>query len=126
MVSAGLPGWVYDIYAYWHRARYGWAPRDTWSLDSCLNHILAGTLEHLAEHSHGTPYVTEGTDVDIEFARWAADLRRWAQAFAEAAEGVHIYDAPEYTKQRAEEERRQENLHKALREIEPWWEALWS
>ena len=29
-------GLIYDIKTYWHRARYGWAPRDTWSLDHYL------------------------------------------------------------------------------------------
>jgi len=120
---------------YWHRARYGWAPRDTWSLDLYLNSVLGGALDHLATHSGGAPTgygvdAPEGYDVDgnldtTNFAQWEADLRRWAAAFREAAEDVTIYDAPTYERQQAEERRRRENLHTALREIEPWWDALW-
>ena len=53
----GVPGWVSDIYCFWHRGRYGWCYRDTWSLDYYLNKVLAGSLEHLAQHGHGVPAV---------------------------------------------------------------------
>lgn len=118
-----IPGWMQDIYTFYHRGRYGWAPRDTWSLDGYLNHVLAGTLEYLAEHSHGSAYPL--TDEDPNGERWPADLRRWAHAFSEDPQEVDIYDAPDYTQHRAEEIRRRQNLHTALKEIEPVWESLW-
>lgn len=121
------PGWVGDVYYYWHRARYGWSPKDTWSLDSYLNGVLSGSLEHLAEHSHGAPcgYGNPKPGDDTNFEQWDADLRRWATAFGEDPEDVEIYDRPNYVKQRAEEQRRRDAIHAALRELEPWWDALW-
>lgn len=130
----GLPGLVQDIKAFIHRGRYGWASSDTWSLDHYLNQVLAGSLEHLAYHSHGVPAgFPEGaepmdeqhSDVDRRFALWQAKLLEWAKAFHEDLDSVNIYDRPDYTKHRAEEERRTTALHKALKEIEPWWSALW-
>ena len=139
----GLPGWMWDIYSFWHRGRYGWCNQDTWSLDSYLNKVLAGSLEHLAHHSHGVPagfpegveeWVpsrsaevsgTGSDDVDARFLLWQAKLLEWAKAFSEDPSDVDIYDAPDYTKHRAEEERRREALHKALKEMELWYEALW-
>lgn len=126
------PGWCHDLYDFWHRGRYGWAARDTWSLDYYLNRVLAGSLEHLADHTHGAPagygmdpaMVTDETPTD--FGKWDADLRRWAKAFSEDPSDVDIYDAQDgYVQHRAEEERRRAALHQTLREIEPWWESLW-
>ena len=54
------------------------------------------------------------------------DLRRWATAFAEDPDDVDIYDRENgYARHNAEETRRRTNLHTALKELEPWWEALW-
>lgn len=121
------PGWCDDLYTYWHRARYGWAPRDTWSLDGHLNHVLAGTLDHLAEHSHSCAQTYfDASAKDNECHKWEAALRRWAQAFSEDPNDVMIYDRDDnYVQHRAEEERRRKNLHTALKEIEPVWESLW-
>ena len=147
----GIPGWCYDAYTFWHRGRFGWAPRDTWSLDTHLNHVLAGTLEHLAYHSHGVPagygfpggaaeeaameasvqvqagvqHMPEDLTVDARFLQWQAKLLEWAKAFSEDPQDVDIYDQPDYTTHHAEEERRRNALHKALKEMEPWWEMLW-
>ena len=120
-------GWYSDLHTYWHRARYGWAPRDTWSLDGHLNDVLAGTLEYLADHTHGCPqsYVVAAKPYD-ECREWNTDLRRWAHAFSEDPNDVAINDRSQnYTQQRAEEERRRQNIHVALKEIEPVWESLW-
>ena len=120
-------GWYSDLHAYWHRARYGWAPRDTWSLDGHLNDVLAGTLEYLADHTHGCPqsYVVAAKPYD-ECREWNTDLRRWAHAFSEDPNDVTINDRSQnYAQQRAEEERRRQNIHVALKEIEPVWESLW-
>jgi len=124
-----VPGWCQDVSAYWHRARYGWAPRDTWSLDSYLNQVLAGTLAHLAKHSSGYPssYAdAKSTDIQTPSDKWRADLLRWATAFSEDPEDVNIYDRDtNYVRQTAEETRRRKNLHTALQEIEPMWGSLW-
>ena len=139
-----MPGWCYDIHTFWHRGRYGWAPRDTWSLDHYLNRVLAGSLECLARDSHGVPAgFPEGmeywvppasqeipdsgsNDVDARFKLWQDKLLEWAKAFHEDPDDVVIYDREDdYVRQRAEEERRRVNLHKALKEMEPWWEGLW-
>ena len=115
-----VPGWCGDLYTYWHRARYGWAPRDTWSLDVHLNRVLAGTLEHLADHTLSYPATYTSHE------QWESDLRRWAQAFREDPQDVDIYDRDDnYTQHRAEEDRRRANLHAALKELEPLWEGLW-
>jgi hypothetical protein len=121
------PGWVVDIHTYWHRARYGWAPRDTWGLDGYLNGVLAGSLSHLAENTHGTPAgypsLTEWGETDHQM--WSDDLKRWSKAFSEDPEDVDIYDKPDYTLHNAEEKRRRDAIHQTLKEIEPWWDALW-
>lgn len=39
----------------WARARRGWAPADTWSMDVHLCDIVAGMLLHLADNAHGWP-----------------------------------------------------------------------
>lgn len=123
----GSPGWCRDIYTFYHRGRYGWAPRDTWSLDIYLNRVLAGSLTHLAEHTQGCP--RDYFDADAtgnECHRWGAELRRWSLAFREDPQDVDIYDHDNnYAAQKAEEDRRSVNLHQALKEIEPMWESLW-
>lgn len=122
-----MPGWCRDLYTFYHRGRYGWAPRDTWSLDIYLNRVLAGSLTHLAEHTHGCPQeYFDASATDNECHRWNAELRRWALAFREDPQDVDIYDRDNnYAAQKAEEDRRRANLHQALKEIEPMWEALW-
>jgi hypothetical protein len=138
-LDVGVPGWLRDVRTYWHRARYGWAPKDTWSLDDYLNGVLAGSLAHLAEHTHGTPcgypmrgdeaaaIVADGTweEMVTDHVRWEADLRRWAHAFSEEPNDVDIFDKPDYVRHNAEEKRRRDAIHQALREMEPWWDALW-
>jgi len=127
------PGWCKDIYTYWHRARYGWAPRDTFNLDGYLNQVLAGSLEYFAEHTEGCPhsYIVNNKDnFDAACSQWETDLRRWAQAFSKDPSDVYIEDnkdssVPIYLQHSAEEQRRRNNLHQALKEIEPVWESLW-
>lgn len=109
-------GWYQDIKTYWHRARYGWAPRDVWSLDNYLAGVLAGSLEHLAKTTHGapfgypnmTPHVVES---DTDHEKWEADLRRWAKAFHDYAEDEDFW----YSKE----------VRDALLEIAPWFGSMW-
>ena len=129
--SLRRPGWYRDLYTYWHRARYGWAPRDTWSLDRYLNGVLAGSLERLANDAHGAPHgypsrKVSGVDTPTDFEQWQNDLHKWAKAFSEDPRDVDIYDSSNnYKEHTKEEKRRYKNLHKALKDIEPWWENLW-
>lgn len=126
--AVGVPGWCLDIYTYWHRARYGWAPRDTWSLDNHLNHVLAGTLGHLADHTHGCSFqYFDESATDNECHKWELTLRQWANAFNEDPDDVTVYDRTNnYAEHAAEEDRRRVNIHTALKEIEPVWENLWN
>ena len=121
--------WTRDVRVYWYRARHGFAPRDTGALDAYLCHVLAGALAYLADHHHGSPpgYPNPAPNVDdaTDHDRWTADLRRWARAFAEYPDDVDIYDAPNYERQRAEENRRRAAINDALRELTPWFWALW-
>lgn len=126
------PGLFVDIYTYWHRARYGWAPRDTWALHCYLNSTFAGTLEYLADHSFGCPasYVDETNPDNNGFHKWRVDLRRWAHTFSEDPEeksnAVHINNSSKnHVKQLKEEKRRHANIHAALKELEPVWQDLW-
>jgi hypothetical protein len=130
------PGWIRDLYEFWHRGRYGWAPSDTWGLDRYLNGVLAGSLEHLAQHLSGVPAgflmtnaddtMETNADVDARAKAWEELLLRWAKAFSEDPEDVDIFDTADgYKAHHAEEERRRAAIHQALKEMEPWWEALW-
>jgi hypothetical protein len=138
-----------DARTLYLRARYGWAPRDVWSLDHYLNRVLAGALERLANTTHGTPvgypyqvpHIRDGesmrpyrdhddpNDVITDHAVWQADLRRWAIVFREAADDSDIFQdgSPFATSesQLVEMQRRSDAVRQALAEITPWWEALW-
>jgi hypothetical protein len=101
-----------DIRTLYRRARHGWAPRDVWSLDHYLNRELAGSLEHLAETTHGAPvgypylapHIHDGdsmrpyrhsddpNDVVTDHERWVIDLRRWAVCFRQAADDSDIFE----------------------------------
>ena len=142
-VTWGLPGWARDLYAFYHRGRYGWAPRDTWSLDHYLNRVMGCTLKHLAEHTHGTPsgYPHKknppmdqyGPVTDHE--QWQKDLRRWSVAFLDLHawddhEEMDAYDTyrgnPDgYKIIRKMEENRRQRVERALKELAPWWGGLW-
>lgn len=125
--SYQTPGWCKDVYTFYHRGRYGWAPRDTWCLDDYYNHVFAGSLDYLANHHWGCPqaYFDE-TQTCRECHEWDVTLRRWATAFSESPNDVDIYDAEtDYRQHHAEQTRRRENIHAALKEMEPVWEYLW-
>lgn len=131
------PGWYQDIRNFYLRGRYGWCPRDVWNLDDYWGRVMAGSLEHLADRATGfpagfpdtpstQPAIATADDTDARFALWQATLRRWAKAFSELPDDVDIYDdADGYKAHCAEEERRREQLQTTLKELAPWWEALW-
>lgn len=123
----------YDVKTYWHRARYGWAPRDTWNLDHYLARVMAGSLRHLAETTHGAPggypHVNPADAPnypDTDFAKWDADLRRWADVFeAYATDDYFEIHGRDYQAWQADEMRRLKAVQDALVEMAPWWGALW-
>lgn len=47
-------GWFYDLSEMWHRARYGWAPRDAANLSDYLNGVFGGALEAMADGGRGS------------------------------------------------------------------------
>jgi hypothetical protein len=117
------PGWCLDIYTFYHRGRYGWAPSDTWNLNTYLNGVLSGSLEHLADNHMGCP---SAYYIDGNCDKWEAQLRDWVNAFEYPPESVDIYDAEtNYRKQTAEENRRRENIRRTLMQIAERWESLW-
>lgn len=133
-----IRGWYQDIYTYWHRARYGWAPRDTWNLDHSLNRVLAGTLTHLAEHCNGAPAgyprLKNRNHDKTDFKRWEYDLKRWGRAFEDLNwwEENDIYfprddNDPNWyqNKLMPVEQFFAKRAEKALKEMAPWWQALW-
>ncbi len=67
--------WLRDLKAFWQRGRHGWAPRDTWNLDSYLARVIGETLPYLAAHSHGYP----GNYKSME--EWTATLLSLAGVF---------------------------------------------
>lgn len=126
-------GWIYDVRTYWHRARYGWAPKDTCSLDHYLNGVLGGALRHLADHSYGCPFGyphpekhLNDDDCDESFDLWVGDLRKWATAFENASrDDYYEVHGSNYAAWHADEKARLEAVHQALKDMEPWWDALW-
>jgi hypothetical protein len=140
-------GWFFDIRTYWLRARYGWAPKDVWSLDTYLETVLAGALYRLSEKTYGTPYgypnlnppaFVTSTEEDTNHELWRADLARWSQAFADntrddfvelycTKDGTGLWGSGhcDYDKWNADQEERRQRMLAALNEMLPWWESLW-
>jgi hypothetical protein len=95
--SAGLlprRGWPYKLH-WWlgrhgpiqqldqlevfvQRGRRGWADRDTYDLDRYLSSVIAGSLRHLADISHGWP--GESSEWPT-FEQWLTQLRDLADTF---------------------------------------------
>lgn len=124
------PRWCHDIYTYWHRARYGWAPQDTWDLDNYLDTVIGHSVIHLSNHTHSAPtgyprlmnLPLDGdwspvTDYDwspvTDYDQWRADLLRWGTACAMASAALEDEDASAAART------------KALEEMLPWWDSLW-
>lgn len=128
-----------DVRTAWHRARYGWAPSDTWNLQDYLAGVMAGSLKHLAETSYGSPNgypLTEGitAETPTNHELWKQDLLRWAEACREYAldendlynDAVYDQMTPDYEHIALIAKQRNEAFHHALKEMEPWFDSLWS
>ena len=115
-----------DLYQAYHRMRYGWAPRDVWNLDHYLDRVLADTLDHLADSSHGTPanYPHKqrfaSTDIEADHDQWKRDLRRWSAVFRACHTGQE-QEWSGWQQRESNEERRT----RVLVEMSYWWSGLW-
>lgn len=116
-----------DISAFIHRGIYGWAPRDVWSLDWHLARVYAGALHHLSENNCGCPGTWElRPDGEYNFSSWNEQLREWAATFYHYAnDNYHELYGTNDKAWSEDEDARSAALHQALREIEPWFGALW-
>jgi hypothetical protein len=128
-------GFWRDIYYFYHRGRYGWCPRDTWSFDAYLDKVIGEGLYHLAKHSHGAPCGypdPENASLDenggpvTDCEKWEADLYRWSQAFRDVArDDYYEIHGRNYDAWNADEQERHARRNAALQEMIPWWSCLW-
>lgn len=74
----------YDLWrearAFYNRGRYGWSPCDVWDLNTYLEDVIAGSVQHLAEGSFGSPgleeFPTHATWVDY-LSGIVADIKNY-------------------------------------------------
>lgn len=71
----------YDIYTLYHRSRYGWSPRDCWSLDAYICDILIGGIEWLYKHKIGLPTWKEGRIDEEAEQEWNEILKTLIYGF---------------------------------------------
>lgn len=77
-------------YAY-QRVTRGWANCDTWDLDDYLEHVIAGTLNYLADNHMGYP----GNEKFPDDETWTKYLKDTAQKFYNGNEINDVYPTPE-------------------------------
>ena len=143
-------GWWWDVRTYWQRARYGWSPSDVWSLDTHLAKVMGETLDYLLTHGYGVPgtypyadarvkdnvtgeireYIDsdDPNDIICDHDQWAFDLARWSAAFREYVADDLYAKFPgeeEFRERFKEEERRNKAVCDVLKELAPWFGALW-
>jgi hypothetical protein len=98
----------------WHRARHGWSPRDTWSLDDYLCRVIAGSIKHLRDNGISYP---AGTSMD-----------RWVNQLTRIIEPIETWGNRwqwECTVDQAEDERRYHEAQKAFRRLGEVLASLW-
>jgi hypothetical protein len=122
-----------DLYTFYHRARYGWSPRDTWNLNTYLDGVLAETLDHLADHAHGSPGgypfkknpPLDANGVSItDHEQWVHDLKRWSAVFREC-EACDDFDVVKSSTGWHQRETHSERRARVLLELSVWWNHLW-
>lgn len=124
--EAVLDAWR-ELGQMWHRARYGWAPEDTWSLDHTLAEVLPSMLRYLKDHRHTLGYFPEREDLltaDADQA-WSDIASQQADAWLEAMasawdtyRGLLAGSAPS-------DDPRWEQVHAAFRDLVDHLEYLW-
>ena len=119
---------------FYLRGRDGWAPSDTWSLDTYLSSVLGGSLTYLAQHSQSAPldYPTispaHSQEIPTNQEAWKHDLIRWATAFADYARDDYydLYgEEGESIRWSEDEANRMQAVKTALIEMAPWFTFLW-
>lgn len=123
-VMWNTPGWWRDITTIYHRARYGWAPRDHWDMYTHLEKVLSEMLLHFADTTHS--YAERYSSGEA----WSAQLREWAidiiavKQFEESDEYLRLLDTdPQAFRQALERARGRRNA--ALQGIIESWDDLW-
>lgn len=112
------------MYTFYHRGRYGWAPRDVWNLNDYLNDVLGQTLVHMSETAVSYP-------MSVEPNEWTAKLKKWGEAFLALSEWEENGDVAEFEKGTPPEvriemdEQKWKAVEQALVELAPWWGNLW-
>lgn len=138
--------WARDIKSFIHRGRYGWTYEDTWSLDNYLARVMGSTLLHLSKHAHGCPAnycgnAKSGDNLNDQYdessKKWSADLERWGQAFRDYYiwqennlefqydHGDDKKNPRGYAARKKDEAAIHKNVQTALKEMGPWFPALW-
>ena len=78
-------------YCY-QRLTRGWADCDTWNLDYHLAELLAGTLKHLSEVSHGYPAnFSRGQGATSENENFEECLKGWKDKLQSLGENFEEY-----------------------------------
>lgn len=125
-------GWYQDIYTFWHRGRYGWAPRDTWSFDLYIAGVLGAGLAYLAATTVGAPcgypeQRPEFIDDDLSYEQWLTDITRWSVACSNYAKDDYWdLHGRNFDAWHADETARYLAFQTALKELAPWVGGLWS
>lgn len=125
-----MPGWCRDLYTFYHRGRYGWAPRDVWDMNNYLNGVIGHMLRHLAENSMSAPSAHTNNDSD-GYDTWKSDLETWSRAFLDLqawndhGEQDAFDSGADWSTIRDMEQRKYAAVERALKEMAPWWGALW-
>lgn len=120
----GVPGWWKDITTFYHRGRYGWAPRDVWNMNTHFEKVLAESLMNLAEQSHTYAPTHSPEGWNTQLREWAADLIAFQQ-FQESDEYTAMLLANAYDAVNAKEAQLVGRRDAALQGIIESWNHLW-
>lgn len=119
-----VPGWWSDLTTFYHRGRYGWAPRDVWNLNSHMEKVLAETLLHLATNTHSYAPTHSPESWNTQLREWAADLLAFRQ-FLDSEEYVALALARDFKAMDAKEAQVVGRRDAALQGIIESWNHLW-
>jgi len=125
-VGWDTPGWWSDLNAIYHRARYGWAPRDQWNMHTHLEKVLSEMLFHFADTTHSYAPMYPSSDA------WSAQLREWAtdlnalEQFEQSDEYLRLIQTSDYETITQTEARLRGRRNAALEGLIESWDHLWS
>jgi len=137
-------GLFFDLYTFYHRGRYGWAPMDVWSFDSYLERVIGAGLNHLAENSHGAPsgFPNPDPNTNTDFDLWSVTLKQWSKSFADSYyytmnsgelatyESKYpvidpVNDPHNFNLSTVKEQKLSANISNSLVEMSKWFRNLW-